>query len=112
MPEPIVETSTAAAKRIATSAGKESVLSFCAARKRSLLLSGSTIVILPSHRISMAISAADEADDDPLDHERPADEPAGRADQAHHLDLAAAGVDREPDRVADQHQRGERSAAP
>ena len=45
--------------------------------------------------------------DDALDHERPADEPAGRADQPHHLDLAAAGVDREPDRVADQHQRGE-----
>ena len=37
-------------------AGKESVLLFCAARKEKVLLSGSTIVILPSHRISMATS--------------------------------------------------------
>src|ERR1700760_2797559 len=50
--------------------------------------------------------AADEADHDPLDQERPADEGAGGADQAHHLDLAAPGEDREPDRVADQQQGG------
>src|ERR1700729_3855651 len=47
-----------------------------------------------------------EADHDPLDQERPADEPTGGADQPHHLDLAAAGEDRKADRVADQHQRG------
>src|ERR1700742_4824601 len=45
--------------------------------------------------------ASHEADHDPLDQERPADERAGGTDQAHHLDLASPGEDREPDRVAD-----------
>ena len=61
--------------------------------------------------MATAIAAPMKPDDQALDHERPADEPVGRADEAHHLDLAAAGVDREPDRVADQQQRGERAAA-
>src|SRR6476620_5167756 len=42
--------------------------------------------------------------DEPLDHEGPADEPVGRADEPHHLALPAAGVDRETDRVRDQQQ--------
>ena len=54
-----------------------------------------------------ATSPPDEAADEALDHERPADEPVGGADELHHLDLAAAGVDREADRVADQQQRGD-----
>ena len=52
------------------------------------------------------------ADDHALDHERPADEPVGRADELHDLDLAAAGVEREPDRVGDQQHRGDARAAP
>src|SRR5215211_4344796 len=50
---------------------------------------------------------AEQTHDEALDHERPADEPVGRPDEPHHLDLAAPGVDREPDRVAYQHQRGD-----
>ena len=74
---------------------------------RSRRTSGSTMVTLPSNSMPTAIPRAEEADDQALDHERPADEPVGGADQAHHLDLAAARVDREADRVADQQQRGD-----
>src|SRR5262249_41202968 len=49
---PPAETSTEAPNRIATRAGNESVLVFCAASHEKVPLSGSTIVILPSHRIS------------------------------------------------------------
>ena len=47
----------------------------------------------------------DEAAQQPLEHERAADEPVRRADELHHLDLAAAREDREPDRVRDQDHR-------
>src|SRR5215211_7099264 len=46
-----------------------------------------------------------QADQDTLDHERPADEPVGRAHQAHDLHLTAARVDRQPNRVRDQEER-------
>ena len=46
-----------------------------------------------------------EAADQPLDHERAAHEPVGRADELHHLDLTSAREDREPDRVRDQQRR-------
>src|SRR4051812_20647556 len=55
---------------------------------------------LPQPQDQYGHKAAGEADNHPLDHERPADEPAGRADEAHHLHLAAAGVDRKPDGVS------------
>ena len=45
--------------------------------------------------------------DHALEHERPAHEPVGRADELHHLDLATAREDGEPDRVADQQHRGD-----
>ena len=44
-----------------------------------------------------------------LDHERPADEPVGRAHEPHHLDLAPAGEDRQPDRV--RHEQDEASTS-
>ena len=43
--------------------------------------SGSTMVTLPRNSMPTAISCAEHADDDPLDHEGPADEPIGRADE-------------------------------
>src|SRR3954462_4575929 len=45
--------------------------------------------------------ASRDAHYQPLDHEGPADEPAGCPDQAHHLDFAAAREDRKADCVAD-----------
>src|SRR5829696_760535 len=41
---------------------------------------------------------ADKAAEQPLEHERPADEPVRRPDELHHLDLASPGEDREADR--------------
>ena len=46
-----------------------------------------------------------DAADQPFEHERAADEPVRRSDELHHLDLPAAGEDREPDRVRDQERR-------
>ena len=54
-----------------------------------------------------ASSGAAEPAEQPLDHERAADEPVRRADELHHLDLAAPREDREPDRVRDQQRRGD-----
>ena len=68
---------------------------------------GSTIVTFAIQSRSDGDGGAEEADDQALDHERPADEPVGRADEAHDLDLAAAGEDREPDRVGHEQDRGE-----
>ena len=65
------------------------------------------MVTLPRNSMPTAIAAPNDADHHALDHEGPADEPVGRADQPHHLDLAAARVDREADRVRDQEQRGD-----
>ena len=45
---------------------------------------------------------AHQAAEEALDHERPAHEPVGRADELHHLDLPPAREDREPDRVRDE----------
>ena len=57
-------------------------------------------------------SGADKAADQPLEHERAADEPVRRADELHHLDLTPPGEDREPDRVRDQERRRGRAGAP
>src|SRR5438045_4132272 len=46
-----------------------------------------------------------ETAEQPFDHERPAHEPVGRADELHHLDLAPPGDDRGPDRVGDDERR-------
>ena len=46
-----------------------------------------------------------EPREQPLDHERPADEPVRRPHELHDLDLAAPREDREPDRVRDQQRR-------
>ena len=51
-------------------------------------------------------AGADRALHEPLGHERDADEPVRRADELHDLDLAAAGVGGQADRVHDQEQRG------
>ena len=48
---------------------------------------------------------ADAALHQAFGHERDADEPVRRADELHHLDLAAAGERGEPDRVHDEEQR-------
>ena len=57
-----------------------------------------------------ANSAPSEPLDEPLQDERDADEPVGRADEPHHLDLAASGEDRGLDRVEDQqHRRRQRA---
>src|SRR5947199_3779118 len=45
--------------------------------------------------------------DEPFEHERTAHEPVRRADELHHLDLAPAREDRQPDRVRDQQGRSE-----
>ena len=45
---------------------------------------------------------ADEPAQQAFDHERAAHEPVRRADELHHLDLASAREDRQPDRVRDQ----------
>ncbi len=105
-PEPIAETSTAAPKRIATSAGKEGAV-VLRREEGEAVAQRVDDGDLAQPQDQYGDQAAREADHHALDHERPADEPAGGADQPHHLDLAAAGVDREPDRVADQHQRGD-----
>ena len=65
----------------------------------------------------IAISRLEEEQDDggdrarepgqqPFEHERPAHVPVRRADELHHLDLASAGMHREPDRVRDEDRRG------
>ena len=69
--------------------------------------SGSTSATLPTPSSSTASNAAERAEDDALDHERPADEPVGRADELHDLDLAAAREQRQADRVGDQQDRGD-----
>src|SRR5215212_3112769 len=48
---------------------------------------------------------AGDSADQPLEHERPADEPVRGSDELHHLDLTAPREDREPDRVRDQERR-------
>src|SRR2546421_5205924 len=50
---------------------------------------------------------AHKACDQPLQHERAANEPVRGADELHHLDLAPPGEDGEPDRVGDQKSRGD-----
>ena len=45
---------------------------------------------------------ADEPAQKPFHHERAAHEPVRRPDELHHLDLAPAREDRQPDRVRDQ----------
>src|SRR4051794_6138506 len=64
--------------------------------------------VLPDRQEQHGHRAAEQPDDHPLDHERPTDEPVGRAYQLHHLHLAAAGEDREPDRVRDESDRRQR----
>ena len=89
----------------ASAPGKAIVVVCCAESRLMLSASGSTIVTLPSSRAPIAIVPPIKAADEALDHERPADEPVGGADQPHHLDLGSPRVDRETDRVADQQQR-------
>src|SRR5579862_3439015 len=45
---------------------------------------------------------ADDALEEPFEHERAADEPVRRTHELHHLDLAPPREDRQPDRVRDQ----------
>ena len=47
---------------------------------------------------------SEEPDEGALEHERPADERVGRADQAHDLDLLGPGEDGQADRVDDDEQ--------
>ena len=107
-PSPIAETATQAPSSSTISSGK-------------LIVSGAAISAKSvGQRVDRARSwhreqqhreeAAEGADDHALDHERPADEPVGRADELHHLDLAPAREERQPDRVGDQ-QRSRRSPA-
>ena len=68
--------------------------------------------LLITHSPTHAASAADEALQQALEHERDADEPVGRADELHHLDLASSGEHRRADRVPDQQHRGEQQGRP
>ena len=105
MPLPMAETATQATSSTTTSSGKSIVSGAASSSKRSD--SGSMKVVFAMRQQQHRQHAAHEADDHALDHERPADEPVGGADQLHHLDLAAAGEHRQPDRVGDQRDRGE-----
>ena len=103
MPEPSAPTPSPTPSRMSAvspneSACTSSVVSMCPR------IAGSAIS-LPSRSSKTAASEPDEAAEQALEHERAAHEPVRRADELHHLDLAAAGEDREPDRVRDQEHR-------
>ena len=55
--------------------------------------------------MARAMAAPRNPTNAPFEHERPADEGVGRADEAHDLDLLGPRDDREADRVDDDEQR-------
>ena len=65
-------------------------------------MSGSSRATFPTSSRPIASSPPSAPSDDPLDDERPADEPVRRADELHDLDLAPAREQRQPDRVRDE----------
>ena len=69
--------------------------------------------LLAERRAGTTAQRASPADaaEQPLEHERAADEPVRRADELHHLDLASPREDREPDRVRDQQRRRRRAGS-
>ena len=104
MPEPIIPTTAPMPRMITITIVIWSPATTIASKPESSGNAATPAVqrLLTNHSPHAGDDAADQALDQTLEHERDADEPVGRADELHHLDLASSGEHRRADRVPDQ----------
>ena len=101
MPEPTAPMTTPTASRMTVTITYGTASSGTAMKGRLSLILPTRKLFSDQHD-HRGDEGPEEAHRDPLDHERPADEPVGRSHQLHDLDLPLAGEDRQPDGVGDE----------